>query len=105
MHLGVERAGLRGVAKRRDRYGMPSLPRESDPEVERGVRVLRPSLEHGTKRTLGLGELLLLQALPTLGEARVHTRYMRRSCVVMAGLPRKPGDRDREERSEIHGVR
>jgi hypothetical protein len=68
MHFGVQRTGRRGVAKRRDRFRMPSLPRESDPEVERGNRILRSPLEHQAKRALGLGEFLLLQVPPAVAE-------------------------------------
>ena len=68
MHLGVQRTGRRGVAKRRDRFCVPPLPREGHTEVERSVRILRATVEHQAKRALGLGEVLLLQVPPAVGE-------------------------------------
>ena len=74
MHLGVERASRCGIAEGRDRFSVPSLPRESDPEVERRVGVVRSALEYRAKRALSLGELLLLQVSPAVGEIAL-TRY------------------------------
>jgi hypothetical protein len=104
VHLGVERPSLHGVSEWRERFRVLSLLGEGDTEVERGVRILRATVENHSKRALGLGKLILLQRLPSFGEARVHTRHRRRSCVVMRGFPWKAGHRDREERSDIHAV-
>jgi hypothetical protein len=68
MHLGVEWPGLGRIAKRCDRLRVAPLPRERDPEVERSIRLLETAREHETKRALGLGEFLLLEVSPAVGE-------------------------------------
>jgi hypothetical protein len=45
VHLGVEWPGLSGVAKVWDRFRVPSLPRDGDPEVERSIGILRTTVE------------------------------------------------------------
>jgi hypothetical protein len=103
MDLGVERPGGRSLAQRRDRFRMPPLSGEGDPEVERRIRVLGAAIEHETKRALGLGELLLLQVLPSVGEAGVDARDWCRSRVT-TGSARKRGPRDGKKLSETHGA-
>ena len=104
MHLGIQRTGRRGVAKRRDRLCVAPLPREGDAEVERRVRVLGPTVQHDAERALGVGELLLLQMLPSVGEAGVGTRDRCRWRVT-TGPARKRSHRDGKEISETHAVR
>jgi hypothetical protein len=92
--LDVEGPGFGGIAQRGHCFGMSPLPRKGHPEVERGVRVLGATLEHEAKRPLGLREPLLLQTVPTLGEAGVDTRYRRPSHVAAAGFRGNRGDDD-----------
>ena len=71
MHLGIERSRGGGIAQRRDGVCVASLPRQRNPQIEERIAIVGPVIQHGTKRSLGLGELLLLQMLPSLREARV----------------------------------
>jgi hypothetical protein len=104
MHLGVEWPGRCRIAKPRDRFRMPPLPHERDPEVEGRVRLVGSTVEDDTERALGVGELLLLQMLPSIGEAGVGTRDRCRSLVT-TGPARKRGFRDGKELSETHAPR
>ena len=78
MHLGIEGPRGRGIAQGRDCFGVASLPRERDPEIEGRIRIGRMDIEHETKRPLGIGELFSLKVLPARGEARVDRRDGRR---------------------------
>jgi hypothetical protein len=74
MRLRIERPRGRGLAKGLDRLAVTPLPGERHSEVKRRIRVVRAPLEHDTKRPLRLGEILLLQVLPPVGERRIDER-------------------------------
>ena len=71
MGFGVERARGRRCPKRRDRFGVPALPRERHSEVERCIGVLAPRVEHESKGALSLRKLLFVKRLPSMRERGV----------------------------------
>ena len=93
MHLGIEGPRGRGIAQVRDCFGVASLPRERDPEIERRIRFHRPAIEHETKRPLGISEVFPLEVLPARGEALVDRRDGRRRRMT-TGCARKRSPRE-----------
>ena len=102
MRFRVERPRRRGVSQGRNRFRVAALAGESDPQVQRRIRVIGVNLEHDTKRPLGLCKLLLLQMLPSFREARVGRRRIPSPLGAASGTcaPRK----DDSEPCEIHGA-
>ena len=78
MHFRIEGARRRGIAQRRKRLGVAALPRQRTSEIEHRIGIVGPMVQHDPKRSLGLRELLHLQMLPPLREARVGRPRARR---------------------------
>jgi hypothetical protein len=77
MHLGIERSGLSGIAQRRDGFGMASLLREGDSQIERSHRIVWAAVKHDAKHVLRLREVVLLQPSPPCSEGSVEIVRLR----------------------------
>jgi hypothetical protein len=76
LRLRVQRpCGSRG-AQGGERLGVAFLTDQRHPEIELRVRIIPPALEDEAKRTLGVGERVTLQVLPSLGEGHVDVRSL-----------------------------